>query len=238
MNNLKTFLVGSDAGSYTPNAGTLTISLTLGYTVKLEELLYIFNETQNVLYHDIIHNKALCSISNNVIIINGSEDPIGANDIIHIRLHDITGLSVQGYDNNQDALKVIVENDLPGNWTSPESLVSSSDIGATDDVWKDQGAEIDCRRFKTVGIYTNLTVNDSVGNQLQVLVKHESGGADEYTLDTSSEYQKTLGNSDRKPFYTFGVEGIIYIQIQTKATDVDTGGGTEGTVSIEITKEY
>jgi len=155
---------------------------------------------------------------------------------------DLVSLSLTGpkksYDINQDVDKTNVENPIWDRYTSPESLVSASDIGATDDVWVDQGAEIDCAGFKTIGIFVNLTVNDSIGNQLQVLVKHESGGTDEYTLDTSSEYQKTLGNVDRKPFFEFGVEGIPYIQIQTKATDVDTGGGTEGTVSIGITKEY
>ena len=87
-------------------------------------------------------------------------------------------------------------------------------------------------------MYIILTVNDSTGNQLQVLSKHESAGSDEYVLETSVDYQKTLGDINKKVLHTFNVEGVAFIQLQTKATIIDTGGGTEATVTIDIVKEW
>lgn len=137
-----------------------------------------------------------------------------------------------------DSMNVSVKNPEYARYTDSEELVSASDIGAVDDTWVDQGAEIDCRGYKTVGIYVDLTVNDSTGNQLQVLSKHESAGSEEYVQETTADYQKTIGDSDISIVYFFDVTSVPYIQIQTKATDVDTGGGTEGTVTIDIIKEY
>jgi hypothetical protein len=70
------------------------------------------------------------------------------------------------------------------------------------------------------------------------LSKHTFADSDEYVLETPGDYQKTLGDADTKIAYFFDVSAIPCIQIQTKATDVDTGGGTEGTVTIDIIKEY
>ena len=130
------------------------------------------------------------------------------------------------------------QNPVWSRYTDSDELVSASDIGATDNTWKDQGAEIDCRGYKNVSIFVDLTVNDSTGNQLQVLCKHESAGSQEYVLETSADYQKIIGDSDTQIVYTFNTESIPYIQVQTKATDVDTGGGTIGTVIIDIIKSY
>lgn len=114
-------------------------------------------------------------------------------------------------------------------------LVDAVNICSTDDVWEDKGAEIDCSGFKTVGIWVDLFVSDSTGNQLQVLCKNASGG-DEYVLATAADFQKTLGDSNIKILYPFDVEGVPIIQIQTKATDMGIeaalltcGGSAEST---------
>jgi hypothetical protein len=224
------------SGQYTAtaNVGTKTITITgLPFSLSLCSVadggIKKIDASGNVSILDL----TAISISGSVITLP-NEDNFVTGDTVCVTL---VGPD-KAYDANQDVDKVNVENPLWDRYTDAESLVSASDIGATDDTWKDQGAEIDCRGYKTVGIWVNLTVNNSTGNQLQVLSKHTSAGSDEYILETASEYQKTLGNSDVKRYYEFGTTGIPYIQIQTKATDVDTGGGTEGTVSIDITKEY
>lgn len=228
-------LVKSDEGQYAPGNGTRTITLSeLSFTPKIEQIAYIYNKTQDKLYYSPAVGIAKCTISGLVITIDGAFPVLATTDEIHIQLW----LPARAYDTNQDVKKVNIENDLPGNKFPEESLVSGSDIGASNDTYKDQGAEIDCDRIKTVGLFILLTVNDSTGNQLQVLVKYENGGSDEFELDLSSDFRKTLGNVDKKIYLPFGVVGIAFIQVQTKATVVDTGGGTPGTVTINTIKEY
>lgn len=119
--------------------------------------------------------------------------------------------------------------------TVSDNLVTGSDIGATDGTWVDQGTEIDCRGFSKLGVYIDFTVSDSTTNKIQMLSKHSPAGT-EYTKETASDYQKTIGDSDIKIFYLFDVTTIPWIQIQSQAGDVDTGGGTIGTLTIDIVK--
>ena len=167
------------------------------------------------------------------IITLGDIDDFVATDEVSVVLR----ATEKGYDFNSDVFKNNIENPDWNHYTDSEILVSASDIGAIDDTWIDQGAEIDCRTFNKLGVWVNLTVNDSTGNQIKILSKDESGGTDEYVLE--SDYEKTLGDSSIKIKYDFLVDNTTpYIQIQTKATDVDTGGGTEGVVTINITKSW
>lgn len=136
------------------------------------------------------------------------------------------------------AIPIIPYDGDDGSGTSPvTNVVTGSNIGAVDDTWINQGSVIDCSNCKIVGVYVDLTVNDSTGNQLQILSYHTLGG-NSYVLETTTDYQKTLGDADKNIAYFFNVEGISYIQVQTKATDVDTGGGTIGTVGLTIKKAY
>lgn len=149
-------------------------------------------------------------------------DITNCNGAFEFATGDLVSLSLNGpkkaYDTNQDVDKANVENPDWDHYTDPESLVSANDIGAVNDTWIDQGAEIDVRTYKTVPLWIVLTVSNSTGNQVQVLSKHTSAGSDEYVLATSGDFQKTLGDSDIKIMYPFNVEGIHYIQVQTKAT--------------------
>ncbi len=115
-------------------------------------------------------------------------------------------------------------------------LVSGDDIGAVADTWIDAGAEIDCRGYTRLKLWVSLTVNNSTGNQLQVLEKHTSAGSDEYDGETAADYQKTIGDADRKVPYQFELgNNTPYIQVQTKATVL---GATEGTINIDYTLGY
>ncbi len=135
-----------------------------------------------------------------------------------------------GYSKGQE------QSPLSEQYTAKVPLVSASDIGAVNNTWVDQGAEIACNGYTQIGIWVNFTVNDSTGNQLQVLSKHTSAGSDEYVLESASKYQKTIGNSSLKILYMFEVDNTFpYIQIQSKATTV---GATEGTLTIDITKGW
>lgn len=124
-------------------------------------------------------------------------------------------------------------------YTDPEVVVDGTVIGDADDTWKDQGNEIDVRGKNKLGVWAVLTVQNSTGCQLQVLSKHTSAGADEYVMSSTGSYQVVLGSSNIKLYTEFDVGmAIPFVQIQTKALDVDTGGGTTGTVVINVTKGY
>jgi len=125
-------------------------------------------------------------------------------------------------------------------YTDPEVLVNGTVIGEADDTWLDQGNEIDVRGKNKLGIWSTLTVQNSTGCQLQVLSKHTSAGADEYVMPSTGSYQVVLGSSNIKLYTEFNVGMTIpFVQVQTKALDVDTTtGGTTGTVVINITKGY
>lgn len=229
-------LVGSDEGQYAPGDGTRTITLSqLSFTPNIDQIAYIYNKTQDKLYYAPAEGIAKCTISGLVITIDSTFGVLATTDDIHIQLW----LPARAYDGNQDEQKTIVDNPLWNRYADAQNLVSGSNIGAVDDTWIDQAAEIDCRGFNTITLWVILTVNDSTGNQLQVLRKHESGGSDEYVMETPSDYQKTIGDASIKVAYDFEVDNTTpFIQIQTKATDVDTGGGTKATVSIEYTLGY
>lgn len=123
-------------------------------------------------------------------------------------------------------------NGLP--YTDIVSVATTSDIGTANSVYIDQGDEIDMRGYNTLGVYVNFTTNDSTTNTIKILSKHTSGGADEYILASSSDYVKTVGDSDVKICYEFETGGIIpYIQIQSAAGAVGT---TAGTLTIDVAK--
>ena len=119
--------------------------------------------------------------------------------------------------------------------TAPALLVTASDIGASDGVYIDQGAEIDMgNKFNVLGLFVKFIVNDSTTNTIKVLSKRESAGADEFVLESAGDYIKTLGDASVNIFYEFETNALIpYIQIQSAA---GTLGVVEGTLEIYIIK--
>ncbi|MEA3370299.1 MAG: hypothetical protein U9Q40_03095 [Campylobacterota bacterium] len=139
------------------------------------------------------------------------------------------------YNGNSQYVKVL--NPDPKHYTDPEQLVTASDIGASGGVYIEQGNEISMNTYTILGIFVKFTANNSTTNTIKVLSKHESGGAEEFVLETSGDYIKTLGDSNINIYYEFETNGTIpYLQIQSAAGVVDTGSGTIGTLEIYITK--
>ncbi len=132
-----------------------------------------------------------------------------------------------------ESLRVIEQNPAWGRPTASEVLVTNENIGAVDNTWINIGAEVDVQYFNTITFWINFIVNASLTNTIQILVRHELGGSDIYTLEDLETYQKTLGDASRKTAYPFPVEGAISVQLQAKAGTI---GVTAGTLSISITK--
>ena len=136
--------------------------------------------------------------------------------------------------------RVNVENPNYLRTSTALSICVAADIGATDDTWVNQKGVQNVEGYKKMTVWVKLTVNDSTGNQVQIL-SGESNSTATYILPTASQYLVALGDADLTDgiAYEFNLENVIkYVQFQTKATDVDTGGGTEGTISINYTLGY
>jgi len=119
-----TIIVGSSEGTYSVTNGARTITLMgLSWTLQIEELAYIYNRTQDLLYYAPAMNVALCTLSAGVITINSTFPVLVTGDEIHIQLYKPN----QGFENTLDANKTIVENPQYGHYTSVETLVSEDD---------------------------------------------------------------------------------------------------------------
>jgi len=173
------------------------------------------------------------TVSSNVVTISGAGTPFSSGDVYQIGLNG----QKKAFDASTNSNLSSELNPEYGHYTDPEQLVTASDIGASDGVYINQGAEISMDSYNVLGIFVKFTVSDSTTNTIKVLAKHESGGSEEFVLETSGEYIKTLGDSNINIYYEFETNHTIpYLQIQSAAADVDTGGGTEGTLEIYITK--
>ena len=146
--------------------------------------------------------------------------------------------------------KSLTQNPEYGHYTAPVELVDGVPVGIWDWIWMDKGAEIDCRSYNMISIWVILTAGDESGNTLRVLSKHESGGADEYKLETASDYQKTLGTDNIKIRYDFELDHTTpFLQIQTRtelqeakttstSTTTTTPGFTRAIITINYTLGY
>ena len=174
------------------------------------------------------------TVSSNVLTIAGAGTPFTSGDVYEV------GINALDYtkDPSSQTIKTTVNNPENSHYTDAEPLVTASDIGASDGVYIDQGAEISMEEYTKLGMFVKFTVNDSETNTIKVLSKHAGAGAEEFVLETSAEYIKTLGDANINIYYEFDTSGTIpYLQVQSAAADVDTGGGTEGTLEIYIVKK-
>jgi hypothetical protein len=116
-----------------------------------------------------------------------------------------------------------------------ETLQAATDVGAVDDTWVNAGDPIRMTMDNRLILFYDLVVNDSTGCQVRFLVsKTESGTLYEAynaALDTWA-----LGASDESKWLQFNAEAFMWIQVQTKATVVDSGGGTIGTIAIDFAR--
>ena len=178
-------------------------------------------------------NGISMTISSNVLTIAGVTTPFASGDVYQI------GINAQqkAYDPSSQSSLVSVLNPDTSRYTDAELLVTASDIGAADGTYIDQGAEIDMNGYNVLGIFVKFTVSDSTTNTIKLLTKHTSAGTEEFVLETAGDYIKTLGDSNINIYYEFETSHTMpFLQIQSAAADVDTGGGTEGTLEIYITK--
>ena len=117
-------LVGSDEGAYTVTNGARTITITgLSWTLTTEQLAFIFNKTQNLLYYAPAPDLALASVSAGVITIDSSLPVLVTADVLHIQVWKPN----EGFDITLDTSKVTVQNPEYGHYTSVETLVSEDD---------------------------------------------------------------------------------------------------------------
>jgi len=218
------------AAAYTSST-TITLSDTPA-TIASNQLAFItYTPTGGTLAKRLVNgqNGVTLTISSNVITVDGGGTPFASGDTYDIGVN----LQIKGYDSSTDQNKVSVGNPEYAHYTDAELLVTASDIVATTTVYKDQGAEIDMRGYKTLGIFVKFTVNDSETNTIKALSKHTNAGGEEFVLETTADYIKTLGDSNINIYYEFEADGIPFVQLQSTATTV---GATEGVVEIYITK--
>ncbi len=230
-----------DAEFTSPKDFTATYTSTT--TITLSSLDIALDDSSQIAYVTVIpsagtgattytqaSNGVTLTVSSNVVTIAGAGTPFASGDVYQVGLNG----QKKAYDANLDGMKNYIQN-----WqisTDPELLVSGSDIVATIDTYKDQGSEISMgKEYNTLGLFVKFTANDSETNTIKILSKHESGSsADEFVLETSGDYIKTLGDANINIFYEFDNSSLIpYLQIQSTAHVV---GATEGTLEIYIVK--
>lgn len=120
-------LVGTDGSNYSISDGTRTITLTGLPSITTENLLYIYNITQDILYYSPTETLAKASVSGgNIITISTDFAVMPSTDILHIQLS--TGDLV--YDNVLGADKVAVQNPGYSYRTSPELTVDFTNQAA------------------------------------------------------------------------------------------------------------
>ena len=78
--------VGSALGTYTPGNGTRDITLSLGYVPTIDQLMYVYNETQDELYYAKAEGLAKCTMAGAVITIDTTFAVLASTDKIHIQL--------------------------------------------------------------------------------------------------------------------------------------------------------
>jgi len=221
----------------TPALGTAAMAASSPVTIASDDTLTTAIKTAVELMDDAVATDDSDPGATPSILLAGGEyrsaDSSYTDGDATILQTDVAGkLKIAGYDTTSDLNKTQDQSPLQAQYTSPVALVTASDIGAVDDTWKSQG-EISTAGYKTLTLWINLTVNDSTGNQLQVLALPSSGGT-QHVEEVSGEYQKTLGDSDITGIrYHYDLKHTTpYVLIQTKATTV---GATEGTVTVNYT---
>jgi len=110
--------------------------------------------------------------------------------------------------------------------TNVANVVTSSNVGVTDNTWVNQGALIDVTSASKIGVFVELTANNSSDIRIRSLVKSSAGGVLCDQLDPSM-FIEPLGDADRTTqLRTFDCSDITHIQLQTKAFIVGTTAGT------------
>lgn len=229
---------GDFTATYTSST-TITLSNISGFTItdssQIKYILQVKADNTSNVYRNGLYGVTF-SYSSNVITIYGAGTPFVSTDVYQV---GITGVPYEK-DSSVGALKTFNLSNVWDRYIDSQELVATSNVGATSDTWLDQGSEIECTGYKTLGLYVNYTRGRSTGSQLQILSKHTAEDADEYVLETTADYQKIFGDADIKVAYFFDTSAIPFVQVQTKATYISssTATGSIGTVTIDYVLEY
>ena len=235
MSNLRNYNLNADHKFYNATFdSSISISLnglpfTIQNSAQIAYIKQIKDDNTSRIFQNALYGITLKD-SSSIISIYGAGYPCASTDEYEV---GINGIPI-GSNIDQDVIKVIVQNPDYAYYTSPQNLVTDMSIGDVSNNWINQSNLIETITYKNIYLYVAFKSNNSTGNQLQVLSKHTYDGS-LYVLPTSSEYQKTLGDVSINIIYPFNTEGINYIQVQTKATDVSI---LSGVVTIDYVKEY
>ncbi len=109
------------------------------------------------------------------------------------------------------------------NLTGPDTLVAGAQSATG--AWVDFGPELDCDTYNTIGLWLDVTINNSTDFRARALAKHTSGGADEYVLPIETvsssdikiedEYVELNDDADQKVLLKVLTDNITpYVQFQ------------------------
>lgn len=149
--------------------------------------------------------------------------PFGSDDVYEIGIN----FQDKAYDSTIDSLKTSEQSPLSDHYTDAVELVSAQDFTAS---LADAGAEIDTRSYNQLGLWNVIDINDSIQPRLMVLLKHESGGSEEWE---HRFYQ--FKDADDLRLIRIDVSDVAFVQCQVI---VDTVGATAGTITMYHTKAW
>lgn len=120
-------LIGTDSTSYVISDSTRTITLSGIPSITTENLLYVYNQTQDKLYYSPTETLAKAVVSGgNTITISTDFAVMASTDVLHIQL----SIGTFAYDNSLDVYKIIEQNPDYAYRTSPELIVGYTNQAA------------------------------------------------------------------------------------------------------------
>lgn len=124
--------------------------------------------------------------------------------------------------------------EFDGRYGGPHELIAAAQnlTGA----WADLGGELLVGGARSIGLYVELDINDSVNARVRLLAKHTSAGANEYvlpirTVSTSDvklqdEYYEFNDDADQNMLLGADLDGVVlYVQFQVQAGTVGAAAG-------------
>jgi hypothetical protein len=150
-------LIGSHPGtSYTVTNGANTVTLNgLNFTPIIEQIAYVYNKTQDVLYYAPAKGIAKASISGNVITTDSSFDPFATGDELHIQMWS----PPIALDVMLSALKIISQNPAYAHYTDPQHIDEDNE-GAQNDTKYTRYA-VNMASYKFLGGSYLITADDT-----------------------------------------------------------------------------
>jgi hypothetical protein len=235
--------------SYTPNIpipkvdyrspSDFSATYTSSSTITLSSLPITISNSAQISYIKVVPStgksfflingwNATLTISSNVI--TSDKAKFNSGDAYEVGIND----QEKAYDPTTGSKLTTNLNPKWEKYTTKENLVTAAALGTVNDTWADQGSEIPMETFNKLALWVILDVDSSTGNYIQALMKHTNGGTDEYVLESTSAYQKEIGDSDIKILYEFETDNLVTsVQIQTKSTFI-----SGGTITIDYNKSY